>query len=159
MDFSFLWSFFRLPRDTADSRMTAEGIISSTVHSDPWCGGTAVVRGYLWPGGILCLCSSEEFHQGKRGSSFLSHPHVSLKSSLFLSAHADCEVPLQVRPLSWAAGVQIFEKSSLFSPAACLHEDQSQGALRSSVFCTFRSLFPLLTTATLLYSLNTKELL
>lgn len=55
------------------------------------------------------------------------HTHTcSNKSSLLFSAHADHEVPLQMRLLSWSAGVQIFA-ISLFSPAVCRHEAWSKG--------------------------------
>lgn len=71
-------------------------------------------------GSSVCAAPSQRiFPQGKLGS-------CSVKSLLLLSAHADHEVPLQVGPLSWSAGVQIFVISH-FSPAASWHEDRSKG--------------------------------
>lgn len=115
-----------------------EGIISSTACSHP-CGGASCSGSSLTWRVVLCS-PSEEFHQGKHGSSFRFHTHTCLvKNSLLLSAHADHKVPLQVRPLSWAAGGLDLCELPLFTCSLPSWRLELGPDRRSSVFCTFAS--------------------
>lgn len=79
--------------------------------------------------------SQRSFPRGS-GVPVFFHTHTcSNKSSLLFSAHADHEVPLQMRLLSWSAGVQIFAITCSL-PAWRLEQGADP---RSSVFCTFAS--------------------